>query len=570
MKLYGSCRRRKPENPNSGGGGPGTLSVVYDCIVIGAGHNGLVCANELARHGWRVLVLERRAVVGGTCVTETPFPGAGAGYRVSTAAYVVSLLLPEIVRDYEMEKFGYRVLQRQPSSFTPFEDGRHLLLGADEQENARQIGKFSEKDAEAYPRYEALLTRIAPLLEQALRQTPPELLPLPATWRHRRWAKRWREAKAAYSLYHALGDLEEDLPEAIELMLGSASTVLDRYFESPQLKGTLATDAIVGTFAPPSAPGTAYVLLHHVMGSAGGKRGVWGYVEGGMGALTTALAKSAESVGVEVRTSSPVASIELRNEKVAGVRLADGELIETRFIASNADANVTFLKLLDARHLPENFRGAVQRIDYSSASMKINLGLREPPRFSCFANDDENLASLGGTVHINAMPDQIERAYADARLGEPSRRPIIEMTIPSTLDTTLAPPGHHVASLFVQYAPYKLAEGDWDAIKEGFADRCIDEVTRYAPNFRDAVLHRQVLSPLDLEREFSLTGGNIFQGAMSLHQLFSLRPVPGWADYRTPITGLYLCGAAAHPGGGVMGACGLNAAREMLRDGHDV
>jgi phytoene dehydrogenase-like protein len=363
-------------------------------------------------------------------------------------------------------------------------------------------------------------------------------------------------------------------------LTGAAKPILDRWFESDVLKATLATDAIIGTFQPISAPGTAYVLLHHVMGSAGGARGVWGYVEGGMGRLTEAMAQSARVHGVEIRLDAAVERIVTSGGKATGVRLAGGEEIHARTVASNLDAHLTFEKLLDGAELPSAFREAVGRIDYSSASLKINLAVGEVPQFTCMrgarpgpteATNAESPSSAGpehrGTIHLGATTEYLELAYDDAKYGRPSERPIIEMTIPTAVDGTLAPPGHHILSLFVQYAPYRLASGTWDEVKEGFADRVVAEIARYAPNVPGSILHRQVLSPVDLERTFGLTGGNIFQGAMPLHQLYNLRPVAGWSDYRTPISGLYLCGSAAHPGGGVMGACGRNAAREILRDG---
>lgn len=536
---------------------------MHDCIIIGAGHNGLTAAAYLARAGRKVLVLERRDVVGGAAITGELAPG----YRVSTASYLMSLLLPEVERDLELARHGYRILPRDPSSFTPLEDGRYLMMGPGEGLNRREIAKFSARDAEAYPRYEALLNRIADCLEPVLEQTPPDLLPLPRSWRARGLFDRLRHWRRGHALYRALARLGEDLPAAMEILTGAARPILDRWFESEALKATLATDAIIGTFQPVSAPGTAYVLLHHVMGRAGGARGVWGYVEGGMGALTQALARSAQAAGAEVRTGAAVAQIEVAGGRAVAVQLASGERLPARAIASSADAHVTFETLLEARHLPAAFREAVARIDYSSASLKINLALRELPDFTCCPGRDPG-PQHRGTLHIgSASLNDLERAYDDAKYGRPSARPVIELTLPSALDRTLAPPGHHVACLFVQYAPYRLAAGHWDSLKEGFADRCIAEIGRLAPNFPGAVLHRQVLSPLDLERTFGLTGGNIFQGAMPLHQLFSMRPVPGWSDYRTPVRGLYLCGAAAHPGGGVMAAAGRNAAREILRDG---
>ena len=535
---------------------------MYDCIVIGAGHNGLVCANDLARAGRKVLVLERRSLVGGACVTEALWPG----YKVSTASYVVSLLLPEIERDLELARFGYRVLPRSPSSFTPLEDGRYLFLGSDPQFNAREIAKFSSRDAASYPKYESLLDQVARCLEPVLSATPPDLLPMPASWRAIPWSKRLRDGRQGLQMYRGFKALGDRLPEAIELLTGPARAILDRWFESDVLKATLATDAIIGTFQPISAPGTAYVLLHHVMGAAGGAAGGLGLCRRGHGIVDAALAESARGRGVEIITDAPVRSIEVERGKVTGVVLEDGRRFAGKCVASNADAHHTFEKMLDPSCLPEPFREAVKRIDYSSASLKINLAVSELPDFTCLPGKAEVGPQHRGTIHIGCTLEYLERAYDDAKYGQPSQRPIVEMTIPTSVDRTLAPPGHHILSLFVQYAPYRLASGSWDEIKEQFADRCIAEIARYAPNVPASILHRQVLSPLDLERTFSLTGGNIFQGAMPLHQLFSMRPVPGYADYRTPIEGLYLCGSAAHPGGGVIGACGRNAAREMLRD----
>ncbi|HUS23331.1 MAG TPA: NAD(P)/FAD-dependent oxidoreductase, partial [Candidatus Binatia bacterium] len=499
---------------------------------------------------------------GGAAVTEEIAPG----YRASTASYLMSLLLPEVERELELARHGYKVLPRDPSSFTPLEDGRSLLLGPDAEFNRRQIAKFSARDAEAYPRYEALLTRIAECLEPVLMDVAPDLLPLPRAWRQRGLRDRLRHLLRAGRLYRALKRLGASQPEAIEILTGAARPILDRWFESEVLKATLATDAVIGAFQPISAPGTGYVLLHHVMGSAGGARGVWGYVEGGMGAVTQAMARSAQSAGVTIRTGAEVAEILVEQGRAAGVRLANGEVLRSDAVVSNADCRVTFERLLPAAVLPDDFRVAVARIDYSSASLKINLAVSELPDFTALPGKAEPGPQHRGTIHIGATLEGLERAYEEARAGRPSTRPAIEMTIPTTVDRTLAPAGHHIVNLFVQYAPYRLAAGTWDSAKESFADRCINEIARYAPNFPKSVLHREVLSPLDLERRFGLTGGNIFQGALSLQQLFSFRPVPGWSDHRTPLPGLYLCGAATHPGGGVSGACGRNAAREMLRD----
>ena len=537
----------------------------YDAIVIGGGHNGLVTAAYLARAKKRVCVLERRHVLGGAATTEELWPG----YKVSTAAYVVSLLLPEIIRELRLAEYGFKVLPRSPSSFTPLPDGRSLLMGPEPGLNQREIAKFSTRDAESFPRYESLLERVAAALEPALSSPAPDVLPLPSTWRERGLGKRLRDGKISWNMYKAFGSLGAELPEAIELLTGAARPILDRWFESDVLKATLATDAIIGAFAPISAPGSAYVLLHHVMGEAGGARGVWGYVQGGMGALSTALAGACRDLGVKVVREAPVKRILASGGRVNGVELEDGHTIHAPIVASSVDPHWTFERFLEPKDLPADFLAAVKRIDYSSASAKINLALSEPPRFNV-SDRPVNADGLGphhhGTMHIGPTLEYLERAYDDAKYGKFSSEPILELTMPTSVDRTIAPPGKHIVSIFVQYAPYHLAEGDWDSQREALGDRCIEALARYAPNVPGAIEHRQVLTPLDLERTFRLTGGNIFQGSMSLSQLFSLRPVPGWADHRTPLVGLYLCGAASHPGGGVMGACGKNAAAEILRD----
>jgi phytoene dehydrogenase-like protein len=524
------------------------MAASYDAIIIGAGHNGLVTAAYLGRAGKKVLVLERRNVVGGTCVTEETFPG----FKVSTAAYVNSLFRKEIVRDLKLAEHGFAVLERNPSSFTPFPDGRYLLLGPDGAMNRREIAKFSARDAENYPKYEAMLERVADVIEPTLLLRPPNLLKpgLRDLWR-------------LFKLGRAFQKMGPGMGEAIEVLTGPARTILDRWFESDQVKATLATDAIIGAMASPTMPGTAYVLFHHVMGETNGKRGVWAYVKGGMGGLTQALAAAARGYGVEIRVNTEVQRIDVSGGVVTGVTLAGGEEIRAKVVASNADANVTFNKLIDNRLLPPAFAEAVNRIDYSSASLKINVALSELPDFTACPGGPG--PQHRGTIHICPDQDYLERAYDDAKYGRPSERPILECTIPSVVDSTVAPPGKHLMSMFIQYAPYKLrGEKTWDDLKEGFADRCFDVLNEYAPNFKRSVIARQVLSPLDLERIFGLTGGNIFQGSMGLNQLFFLRPVVGSAGYRTPLRGLFLCGAAAHPGGGVIGAAGLNAAKVIL------
>ena len=522
----------------------------WDVVVVGGGHNGLVTAAYLARAGQKVLVLEARDRVGGAAVTEEPWPG----FRVSTAAYVVSLFRPEIVRDLELGRHGYELLPRNPSSFTPFPDGRYLLMGPDADLNRREVSKFSARDAERLSGYEAMLERIARAIEPTLLETPPD----PFSGRPR---DLLRLARTGWRLLR----LGKDGPRALEILAGPARAVLDRWFESDEVKATLATDAIIGAMASPSTPGTAYVLFHHVMGECNGARGVWGYVKGGMGSLSDALASAARAAGAEVRTGAPVAKVAVREGRATGVVLGDGAEVSARRVVSNADATVTLLGLVGAEHLASEVAEAVRAIDYSSASLKINLALSEVPSFAALPGRTPG-PQHRGTIHVCPGLDYIERACDDARAGRPSASPVIECTIPSAVDPTVAPPGRHVMQMFVQYAPYRLAEGSWDDRREAFADRCVELVEEVAPGFSRSILGREVLSPLDLERRFGLTGGNIFQGSMGLTQLHFMRPIPGYADYRTPVRGLYLCGAATHPGGGVMGACGFNAAREILRD----
>ncbi len=523
----------------------------YDAIVIGGGHNGLVTACYLARAKWKVLVLERRYVVGGACVTEETFPG----FKVSTAAYVNSLFRPEIVRDLRLRDYGFDPIERNPASFSPFPDGRYLMLGTGSARDVEEIAKFSRRDAESYPQYEAMLERVAAVVEPTLTQIPPNLV-----------HPSLGALLEAGQMGRRLQKLGPAMGEAIEMLTGAARPILDRWFESEELKGTIATDAIIGAFMTPSMPGSAYVLFHHVMGETNGKRGVWSYVRGGMGGLTQALASAARDLGVEVRTRAEVAKILTRDGRVTGVALVDGSELEAKKVASGVDCHLTFEKFLDPSELTPEFSEAVARISYASASCKINVALERLPSFTALPGHDPGPQHFG-TVHLCPDQDFIERAYDDAKYGSLSKEPIVECTMPSSLDPSVAPPGKHLMSMFTQYAPYRLNGGEWtDALRNEYADRCFEVVERYAPGFKDSVIDRQILTPVDLEETFGLTGGSIFQGAMPLHQLFAFRPVPGYASYATPIKGLYLCGAAAHPGGGVMGAAGWNAARVMLRN----
>jgi phytoene dehydrogenase-like protein len=524
----------------------------YDAIVVGGGHNGLVTACYLARAKWRVLVLERRYLVGGACVTEEVFPG----FKVSTAAYVNSLFRPEIIRDLRLHDYGFEAIERNPASFSPFLDGRYLMLGRGIAPDAEEIAKFSKRDAQNYPKYEAMLERVASVVEPTLVRVPPNLV-----------RPSLGQLLEAGKMGRALQRLGPGMGEAVEVLTGAARPILDRWFESEEVKGTIATDAIIGAFMAPSMPGTAYVLFHHVMGETNGKRGVWSYVRGGMGGLTQALAAAAKDLGVDIRTNAEVARITTRAGRVTGVALTSGEEFAAKRVASGVDCHVTFEQLVEGSDLPQEFRDAIGRISYSSASVKVNVALERLPSFTALPGHEPGPQHFG-TVHLCPDQDFIERAYDDAKYGSFSREPVVECTMPSSLDSTIVPPGKHLMSMFTQYAPYTLESGPWtDALRNEYADRCFDVVERYAPGFKDSVIDRQILTPVDLEEKFGLTGGSIFQGAMPLHQLFAFRPVPGYAGYKTPIRGLYLCGAAAHPGGGVMGAAGWNAARVMLSAG---
>jgi phytoene dehydrogenase-like protein len=529
------------------------MSSKYDAIIIGAGHNGLVAAAYLARAGRKVLVLERRELIGGCVVTEELWPG----FKVSTASYVNSLFRPEIIRDLDLKRHGFAMIPRSPSSFTPLPDGRYLLMGPDKEMTHREVSKFSKKDAENLPRFEAMLERVAAFLEPMLMETPANP-----------WSNSPRELLELAKMAWNFRKLGEDGQRAIEILTGAANPILDRWFESEELKTTISTDAIIGAFATPSMPGTAYVLFHHVMGECDGVRGVWGYVRGGMGALSNAIASAAREYGAEIQVNAPVSRIMVNHGRATGVALAGDAEYTADKIVSCVDAQVTFVRLMNRAELPAEFVQAVENLDYSSGSCKINLALSEVPDFTCLPGNTPG-PQHRGTIHISPNRNYIEKAFDCAKYGYISESPVIEATIPSSVDDTVAPKGKHVMSMFTQYFPYKLAPdaGTLEENKKRYAERCIDIMTEYAPNFRRSVIDYQVLAPADLEATFGLTGGNIMQGAMSLSSLAFMRPLPGYANYRTPIKGLYLCGAATHPGGGVMGACGYNAAREILKDG---
>jgi phytoene dehydrogenase-like protein len=522
-----------------------------DAVIIGGGHNGLVTAAYLARAGLSVTVLERRGVLGGASVTEQPWPG----YKVSTLSYLCSLLQPRIINDLELGRHGYHLYPKDPSFFSTFPDGRHLFFWQDMAATQKELAKFSKKDAEAYPDFEHQLARLAEWVEGLLMTTPPNII-----------RRKFRDLVAMGRLgLEALKFRDPDVVHLVKIMVQSVRTYLDERFESDHIKATLATDGVIGTNGGPSTPGTAYIMLHHVMGGATGIRGLWGFARGGMGAISEAIASAAVAAGARIRTNADVSTILVRGGRAYGVALADGEEIHARVIVSNADPKITFLKLVDPKEIDGEFLGEIKKIHIEGCSLKINLALDALPDFKDYPGAD-----LGpqhkATIHICPSMDYVDRAWEDAAAGRPSDHPMLELTIPTAYDDSIAPPGKHIMCIFAQYAPYTLRDADWDSIKDGFADRCIDLLAEYAPNIRQSILHRQVISPLDLERDYSLTGGNIFHGDMTVDQLFFMRPVAGWAQYRTPIAALYLCGSGTHPGGGVMGAPGFNAAREILAD----
>jgi phytoene dehydrogenase-like protein len=522
----------------------------FDAIIVGGGHNGLVAAAYLARAGRNVLVLEARELVGGCAVTEEVWPG----YRVSTASYLASLLQEKVVRELELQRFGYLVDAKDPAFFSPFPDGRHFFMWQNRARTLAEIAKFSARDAETYPKYEDHLERLAQVAEWLLLTTPPNFPPsgvgdfvdyLKFAGKLRRLAKK-------------------EIVGLAKIATQSVAEFLDEWFESDQLKVTLATDGVIGANGGPRSPGTAYILLHHCMGGVGGQRGLWGFVRGGMGGISNAIADSARSKGAEIRTNATVSKILLRHGRAEGVALATGEEVRAKVVASNLDPKKTFLELLDPSDLPPDFVDDIRKFRVEGTSLKMNLALSGLPEFQALpgAPGPQHRA----TMHICPSIDYLERAWDDAKYGQPSQSPLLEMTIPTMYDPTLAPEGHHIMGIFLQYAPYTLRDSNWDRERKRYTERIFDVIEEYCPNIRSIVVERQTLTPLDLERHFHLTGGNIFHGEMSLDQMFVMRPLAGWARYRTPIKGLYLCGSGAHPGGGVMGAAGHNAAREILRD----
>jgi phytoene dehydrogenase-like protein len=529
----------------------------YDAVIIGGGHNGLVSAAYLARAGMKTLVLEQRHVLGGAAVTEEIFPG----FRFSVFSYVVSLLRPEIIRELQLPRHGLDILPLD-GTFTPLRAGEgpsggggdYLWRVNDHGRTIRELRRWSKSDAEAYEEYGQLMVEMARFIKPILAVVPPDLTSLDP-----------RPLMPLAGLARTFQQLPERQQAVfIQLMTMSAADFLDQWFETDPLKATMAASGIIGTYQGVRSPGTAYVLLHHYMGEIDGAFRAWGIPKGGTGGVSNAIASAARSLGAEIRTEAPVARIMVKDGRATGVALEDGEEIEATDVLSSVDARRTFLGLVEPGTLDAEFEEDVRRFKFRGSSGKVNLAVDRLPDFTCLPGEGEHLR---GAISFSPSLDDMERAYDDAKYGRFSQKPYIDMIIPTLVDPSMAPPGKHVISCFVQYAPYKLAPdlGTWDDQREAFGDAVIDRIAEFAPNIRDIILHRNVQTPLDIERTTGLSEGNIFQGELSLEQLFFNRPVPGYARFRTPIRDLWLCGSATHPGGGIMGANGRIAAMEVLR-----
>ncbi len=520
----------------------------YDAIVIGGGHNGLVNAAYLARAGKKVLVLERRYVLGGAAVTEEIIPG----FKFSVFSYVVSLLRPEIIRDLDLPRHGLEILPLD-GTMTPMQNGDYLWRVNDHGKTRRELERHSKLDAEAYEEFGKSMVAMCRFVKPILGMIPPD----PTSLDPRDLKKLAFLGKRFQSL------ASEDRYNLIQLMTMSAADFLDQWFETDVLKATMSASGIIGTFLGIRSPGTAYVLLHHYMGEIDGAFRSWGFSRGGTGGISNAIGNAARELGAEIRMDSPVARIIVKNGAAHGVALESGEEIYADVISSSVDPNLTFLKFIESRELPGDFLDEVRRYKFRGSSGKVNLALDALPDFKCLPGPGRHLR---GAMSISPSMEYMERAYDQAKYGEFSRRPYIDMVIPTLTDPSVAPPGKHILSCFVQYAPYKLSEGAWDEQREAFGNTVIDTIAEYAPNIKNIIIGKQFITPLDIERTTGLTEGNIFQGELSLEQLFFLRPAAGWARYRTPLKKLYMCGSATHPGGGIMGGPGRLAALEILKD----
>jgi phytoene dehydrogenase-like protein len=522
----------------------------YDALIVGGGHNGLVCAAYLARAGKRVLVLERRERVGGAAMSEEVFPG----FRFSVFSYVVSLLRPEIIRDLDLPRHGLHILPLE-STLTPLHvDGKagdYLAQWNDHDQNRRELARHSLRDAEAYDEFGVELHQMARLIKPILGIAPPD----PASLHPRQLLDLARLGRMFKSIE------KRKLNTLWKLLTMSSAEYLDTWFETEALKATKSASGIIGTMLGPRSPGTAYVLLHHYMGELDGVFRAWGFAKGGNGSVSAAIASAARAFGAEIRTNAPVERVLVEGGRAKGVVLEGGEEIRADTVISGADPRRTFLGLVGEKNLPAEFADSIKRFKFRGASAKVNLALGELPDFTCMPGRGPHLR---GAISISPSVAYIEQAYDDAKYGEISRRPYMDIVIPSMLDPAMAPPGKHVMSIFVQYAPYHVNGGWTDAKREALGDAVIDTLAEHAPNIRSAILHRQVVTPADIERIVGLSEGNIFQGELSLQQMFFLRPAPAWARYRTPIEGLWQCGSGTHPGGGVMGASGRNAAFALL------
>ena len=529
-------------------------STPRDVVVVGGGHNGLVCAAYLAAAGLKVTVLERRDVVGGAAVTEEFHPG----FRNSVAAYTVSLLNPKVIRDLDLPRHGLRIVERKLANFLPLDAARYLKIGAGKTE--QEVAKFSPRDAARLATYAERLEVIADVLRDLVLETPPNVTA-------GSWLSAMPELLRSARLGKRISKL--DMPmrrELLDLFVKSAGDYLDAWFESAPIKAAYGFDGIVGNYASPYSAGSAYVLLHHVFGEVNGKKGAWGHAIGGMGAISQAMAKAAVERGVDIRVSSPVREVLVEAGRAVGVVTERGDAIRARSVVSNLNPKLLYGSLIDPKALPQDFRERISHWRCASGTFRMNVALSELPDFTVLPGRSLAEHHASGIIMAPSLA-YMDQAYLDAKAGGWSKRPIVEMLIPSTLDDSLAPAGQHVASLFCQHVAPVLPNGaSWDAHREQVADVMIDLVNSHAPNFKASVLGRQIMSPLDLERTFGLIGGDIFHGELSLDQMFSARPMLGHGDYRGPLKGLYMCGSGTHPGGGVTGAPGHNAAREIIAD----
>jgi phytoene dehydrogenase-like protein len=524
-------------------------ATAFDVIVVGSGHNGLTSACYLARAGLKVLVVERNDYVGGAAVSRRLYED----FTYSNCSYVCSLLRPEIIRELELPKYGLQVIPYGGGAAMT-RDGRHLATYTNHDAQRREYERHSRRDAQAYERFSRDVMRQCKFIKPLLMRTPPD----PTSFR----ARDLTELLYLGQRFHSLGD--ERMHETIRFWTMSAADYLDEYFENDLIKATLAGSSIIGTALGPRSPGTAYVLLHHYMGDIDNAVGSWGFARGGMGAVTAAMADSLRASGGEIRTGSGVEKILVRDGRACGVALKSGDEFHAGTVISNMDVKRTFLETVDARELPADFVELVRRFKIRGSSGKLNIALDGIPDFPALPTDSP---AIKGDMHISETLDDIERGYDDWKAGRWSAHPYVDMLLPSIIDPTMAPLGKHYMSVFVQYAPYHLAEGPWnDARRQAFGNTVINAIGEHSPNFKDLILHAEVRTPWDIENEVGLTEGNIFQGELTMDQLLFNRPIPGYAQYRSPVKGLYLCGSSTHPGGGVMGAPGANAARTVLGD----